>query len=83
MTTAAHTHEELTTKKDVDEGCDDQEQRKRNMDLAFTSCMDQLNIVIASLNDVLLRVTKLEEGQRQIIGILKRIERQTSRVSGF
>ena len=76
MTTAIHTHEELTTKEDVDE-------RSENLESAFTSNMAQLNSAIASLNDILLRLTKLEEGQRRIIGILKRIERQTSRESGF
>ncbi len=82
MTAATHTHEELATKKDVDERFDNLDQRTKNLELVFTSNMAQLNSAIASLNDILVRLTKLEEGQRQIICTLKRIERQIRREPG-
>lgn len=79
MTIVGCTHEELATKENVDERFDNLEQCMKNPESAFTSNMAELDRAIASLNDILARLTKFEEGQRQIICILERIERQTSR----
>ena len=83
MATGTHTHEELATKKGVDWRFDNPEQHMTNLELAFTSNMARLNSAIASLDDILVRLTNFEEGQRQIIDILHRIERQTNRDIGF
>ncbi len=87
MTTATHTHEELATKKDVDERFDRLEERLAESDYKHTQNYAQLSNSFVSMLNVMTslteRVGKLEENQRVMIEILERIEKSTSRGMGF
>ena len=94
MTTATHTHEELATKKDVDERFDrlDErfdrlEERLAESDHKHTQNYAQLSNSFVSMLNVMTnlteRVGRLEENQRVIIEALERIEKSTSRGMGF
>ncbi|MCY4473941.1 MAG: hypothetical protein OXC83_00700 [Chloroflexi bacterium] len=94
MTTMAHTHEELATKKDVDarfdivdERFDRLEEKLAESDYKHTQNYGQLSNSFVSMLNVMTslteRVGKLEENQRVMIEILERIENSTSRGVGF
>ena len=94
MTTMAHTHEDLATKKDVDARFDILEERFDRLeaklaesDYKHTQNYGQLSNSFVSMLNVMTslteRVGKLEENQRVMIEILERIENSTSRGVGF
>ena len=87
MTTAAHTHEELATKKDVDERFDRLEERLAESDYKHTQNYAQLSNSFVSMLNVMTSLTermgKVEENQRVMLEVLERIEKSTSRDIGF
>ena len=97
MTTSTHTHEELATKKDVDERFDFVDERFDRVEARLDRVEDRLDQVektlvhingtIASIMNVLMnlneRVTALEENQKTMIQMLERIENSTNRQIGF
>lgn len=87
MTTATHTHEELATKKDVDERFDRLEEKLAESDYKHTQNYAQLSNSFVSMLNVMTslteRVGKLEENQRVMIEMLERIDKSTSRDFGF
>ena len=94
MTTAAHTHEDLATKQHVDVRFDRLEERLAESDYKHTQNYAQLSNSFVSMLNVMTsltermtkleeRMTKSEENQRDMIEILERIEKSTSRGVGF
>ena len=90
MVTSTHTHEELATKKDVDERFDRVEARLDRLEERIDRMevrLDHLTSSLASLLNAYLglndRLTAVEENQRTMIQMLERIENSTNRQIGF